>query len=94
MAKQDSYVRTQVRMPEGLYSWVKDYSERNNLSINESMNILINEGLHEKIFSDDNLDNRNDLIELIKARLNDLDVHELQSICNIIVRISSLKKGY
>lgn len=94
MAKQDYYVRTQVRMPEGLYSWVKDYSKKNNLSINESMNILINEGVQEQIFIGDNLNNRNDLIEVIKARLNDLDVHDLKSICNIIVRISSLKKGY
>lgn len=91
MAKQDNYVRTQIRINSGLYEWIKEFTEKNNVSLNEAMNSLIHDALYEKTFSEETNKNKESLIEIINARLEHLNVRELQSICDLVVRISQLK---
>lgn len=42
---QDSWKRTQVRMPQDLYSELSNYAKENNLSLNSAMLALCEKGL-------------------------------------------------
>lgn len=93
MSKQLSHVRTQIRIDEGIYSLLKDYAEKNKLSLNEAMNSLIHDGVIEDLFNEDNQENKQHFIEITSKRLQTLSTKEVRQICSLVVHISQLK-GY
>lgn len=93
MAKQSNYFRSQIRLETGIHSLLKEYCEKNNLSLNEAMSGFIHDGLMDSMFNEDTQENKQHFIEIAKNRLETLSVREVREICSLIVHISQLK-GY
>lgn len=93
MSKQSNHIKTQIRIESGNYDLLKDYALKNNLSLNEAMNLLIHDGIMEEIFNEDNEENKQHFIDITCRRLNTLTTKEVRDICSLVVRMSQLK-GY
>lgn len=93
MSKQVNHVKTQIRIDSGIYDLLKEYAQKNNLSLNEAMNMFIHDGVTEELFNEDTQDNKQHFIDVTVARLQTLTTKEVRQICSLVVRMSQLK-GY
>lgn len=93
MSKQLNHIRTQIRIDSENHELLKEYAQKNNLSLNEAMNLLIHDGIIEELFDEDNQENKQDFIDITCRRLQTLTTKEVRQICSLVVHISQLK-GY
>lgn len=91
MAKQENYVRTQVRFDEMTYILLKDYCEKHKVSMNHAINELVHDGLHEDMFNEETQENKDLYVKIASKRLETLSVKEIKELCGLIVHISHLK---
>ena len=91
MAKQNNYVRTQVRLDEDTYGILKEYAEKSNLSMNAAMNGVLYSALVDKLMEMDTPENRRSFIDITVRRLETLTTKEIRDICGLVVHISQLK---
>lgn len=91
MAKQENYVRTQVRLDETTYGILKEYTEKTGLSMNAAMNFIIHDALIDELLNADTPENRQTFINIINKRLETLTLKEIRDICGLVVHISQLK---
>lgn len=90
MSKQESFIRTQIRLEKHTHSLLKEYCEANNTSMNEAMNNLIFSSLMEEL-ADDNFTKRENLINMATNNLNDFTLREVRDVCSIIGYIGQLR---
>lgn len=91
MAKQEDYVRTQVRLDKMTYVLLKDYCEKHKVSMNHAINELVHDSLHEDMFNADTQENKDLFIKIASKRLATLSVKEVRELCGLITHISQLK---
>ena len=72
---QDDWKRTQVRMPQDLYSDLMQYAEKNNISLNSAMIELMDRGLEQSAMQEPSL--REEIIELYKQSREILEALQL-----------------
>ena len=71
VVSQDDWKRTQVRMPQDLYSDLMQYAEKNNISLNSAMIELIDKGLEQSAMQEPSL--RDEIVELHRQSREILD---------------------
>ena len=91
MAKQDDFIKTQIRIDPTLYNEVKKIAAKNNHSINETMNMFIHDALYEIHFSEETAEVRRGFIDVAVKRMNDLSNGELQAITKLCTSLSQLR---
>lgn len=91
MAKQENYVRTQVRLENDVYHLLKEYSQANDLSMNEAMNRLLFDAMMKEL-ADDNFDEKQQLLEMATAQLPHFSLKEIRDVCAIIHYIGMTKR--
>lgn len=91
MAKQENYVRTQVRLENDVYHLLKEYSQANELSMNEAMNRLLFDAMMKEL-ADDNFDEKQQLLEIATTQLPHFSLKEIRDVCAII-RYIGMTKG-
>lgn len=91
MAKQENYVRTQVRLDEDTYGILKEYAEKSNLSMNAAMNDVLYSALVDELMGMDTPKNKQMFIDITTRRLQTLTTKEVRDICELVVHISQLK---
>lgn len=90
MSKQESFIRTQIRLEKDTHSLLKEYCETNNLSMNEAMNKLIFSALMNEL-ADDKFTKRENLINMATNNLNDFTLQEVRDVCSMINYIGQLR---
>ena len=68
---QDSWKRTQIRIPQDDYDAVADYAKENNLSLNTAMLELISKGLQSKSGIHINVECMDEIANKVVERLKD-----------------------
>lgn len=86
MSKQPHHVRTQIRIENTNYEMLKEYSETNNLSLNESMNKLLGDGLMKDIEENESM--RDVLIAMTANKLENLPMNDVQTIATLVHKLS------
>lgn len=91
MAKQENYVRTQVRLENDVYNLLKEYATANELSMNEAINRLLFNAMMKEL-ADDKFDEKQQLLDLPNAQLPHFSLKEIRDVCAII-RYIGMTKG-
>lgn len=91
MAKQENYVRTQVRLENDVYNLLKKYATANELSMNEAINRLLFNAMMKEL-ADDKFDEKQQLLDLANTQLPHFSLKEIRDVCAII-RYIGMTKG-
>lgn len=84
MAKQDDYVRTQVRLDKSTYDILKEYCESNNTSMNYAINHILYSYLQDVRFKENTPENYEKVLMIAKESLQGLSLEEIITLRNIM----------
>lgn len=93
MAKQDDFVRTQVRLDTMVYDLLKAYCQKHDMSMNRAINSIILETVLDEAHIEDTQENKEQYVLAIHHALQSMTAKEMRDISSLLFMISHLKKG-